>query len=286
MTGGRRGIGSHNPNHPVDPWGPPPERGPDSPREVRPLWRPSIGNARSDMSDDRGSGPTPARQGPGVGSGVMMVSIEQPFLALHGLRLRGFADTAALSALLGVSPDVVEPVLTAATQQGLVARRDGARSGWLLTPTGRAEHERLAAAELDRSGQRTPLTHCYEAFRPLNRRFLELCTRWQVRTVEGTATVNDHTDPAHDRAVLDELVAIDSELMPLVGKLEAVLDRFRLHGSRFDNALVRVLDGDYDWLASPVLDSYHTVWFELHEDLLVTLGLDRAAETAAVDDPR
>ena len=36
----------------------------------------------------------------------------------------------------------------------------------------------------------------------------------------------------------------------------------------------------------PVIESYHTVWFELHEDLLVTLGLDRAAETALVDDNR
>ena len=26
------------------------------------------------------------------------------------------------------------------------------------------------------------------------------------------------------------------------------------------------------------LDSYHTVWFELHEDLLATLGLDRTAD--------
>ena len=28
-----------------------------------------------------------------------------------------------------------------------------------------------------------------------------------------------------------------------------------------------------------MIDSYHTVWFELHEDLLATLGLERAAET-------
>jgi hypothetical protein len=25
------------------------------------------------------------------------------------------------------------------------------------------------------------------------------------------------------------------------------------------------------------MDSYHTVWFELHEDLLATLGLERGA---------
>jgi len=26
------------------------------------------------------------------------------------------------------------------------------------------------------------------------------------------------------------------------------------------------------------MSSYHTVWFELHEDLLATLGIDRASE--------
>jgi hypothetical protein len=31
-----------------------------------------------------------------------------------------------------------------------------------------------------------------------------------------------------------------------------------------------------------MIESYHTVWFELHEDLLATLGIQRAGETVAV----
>ena len=27
-----------------------------------------------------------------------------------------------------------------------------------------------------------------------------------------------------------------------------------------------------------MIDSYHTVWFELHEDLLATLGIERSSE--------
>jgi hypothetical protein len=27
-----------------------------------------------------------------------------------------------------------------------------------------------------------------------------------------------------------------------------------------------------------MIDSYHTVWFELHEDLLSTLGIERSKE--------
>jgi pyruvate,orthophosphate dikinase len=34
-------------------------------------------------------------------------------------------------------------------------------------------------------------------------------------------------------------------------------------------------------VARPIIDSYHTVWFELHEDLMAINGLTRAAEARA-----
>ncbi len=37
-------------------------------------------------------------------------------------------------------------------------------------------------------------------------------------------------------------------------------------------------EGERDWFTKPTIDSYHSVWFELHEDLLATLGLERAKE--------
>ena len=38
--------------------------------------------------------------------------------------------------------------------------------------------------------------------------------------------------------------------------------------------------GDPDWFTRPTVDSYHTVWFELHENLLATLG-----SSGATSDP-
>ena len=35
-------------------------------------------------------------------------------------------------------------------------------------------------------------------------------------------------------------------------------------------------EGDHEWLTSPRIDSYHTVWMQLHEDLLLALGKNRA----------
>ncbi|MDP9020051.1 MAG: MarR family transcriptional regulator, partial [Actinomycetota bacterium] len=44
------------------------------------------------------------------------------------------------------------------------------------------------------------------------------------------------------------------------------------------HALRRVVAGEGDWLTRPLIDSYHTVWFELHQDLLDTLGIERGSE--------
>ncbi|MCS5679761.1 MAG: hypothetical protein NZ603_07680, partial [Acidimicrobiales bacterium] len=59
--------------------------------------------------------------------------------------------------------------------------------------------------------------------------------------------------------------------------------RFDGYGRRFSEALRRVVAGEIDWFTGVMMDvvwidSYHTVWFELHENLLATLGIERAKE--------
>ncbi len=39
--------------------------------------------------------------------------------------------------------------------------------------------------------------------------------------------------------------------------------------------------GDHRYVASPRVDSYHSVWFELHEELILLAGRSRAEEVAA-----
>ena len=52
------------------------------------------------------------------------------------------------------------------------------------------------------------------------------------------------------------------------------------YGPRLSSALAKVQGGDGEWFTKPTIDSYHTVWFELHENLLATLGIERGAERA------
>jgi pyruvate,orthophosphate dikinase len=71
------------------------------------------------------------------------------------------------------------------------------------------------------------------------------------------------------------LGALHRQILPVLHQLSGAVDRYRQYPVRLDQALRRVREGERDWVARPVIDSYHTVWFELHEDLLAVLGRHR-----------
>lgn len=200
-------------------------------------------------------------------------------LVLHGLRLKGFAEAGVIANHLGLSTDEVTEQLESAAGGGFARYRDGRRSGWSLTPDGRAENERLLAAELDAASAREAVREAYERFLGLNGQMLAVCTRWQVKD-QKAQLMNDHRDPAYDRVVIDQLADIDSRVQPICAELGKRFERFGHYGPRFGFALEKLRGGDNDWFTKPVIESYHTVWFELHEDLLATLGIDRASEKA------
>jgi hypothetical protein len=54
-----------------------------------------------------------------------------------------------------------------------------------------------------------------------------------------------------------------------------------VYRAKLDEALVKINDGDTAWLTRPIVDSYHTVWFELHEELIGAAGLTRQDEAEA-----
>jgi hypothetical protein len=60
--------------------------------------------------------------------------------------------------------------------------------------------------------------------------------------------------------------------------LVAALERYTPYLPRFETALAKLGAGELEWFTKPLIDSYHTVWFELHEDLLSTLGIERSQE--------
>jgi hypothetical protein len=202
-------------------------------------------------------------------------------LVLHGLRLKGFADTAAVAEAVGLEEADTKPELDGLVADGLATYREGRLSGFALTPAGRESHARLLAEELDATGQRDAVRAAYDRFLAINKDLLEICTAWQLREVGGESVVNDHSDPAHDAAVVERLAALHAAVTPICSDLAAALDRFAGYGPRLADALAKVQAGDVDWFTKPMIASYHTVWFELHEDLLATLGIERSSEGSA-----
>ncbi|MBG0826022.1 transcriptional regulator [Planomonospora sp. ID91781] len=201
-------------------------------------------------------------------------------LVLHAVRLTGFADTPVIAHRFGLDATEAEEALRDAESRGWVGHTAFAGTGgWSLTDSGRAENERRLAAELARAGGADEVRAVHREFLPLNARLLRACTDWQIRPAAGDRlAVNDHSDPAWDARILRELADIDRALAPLADRLGSVLTRFRGYDTRFAAALARARAGEGAWVDRTDVDSCHRVWFELHEDLIATLGLDRHAE--------
>lgn len=201
------------------------------------------------------------------------------FLVLHGLRVKGFAGTTDVAALAGLDGEAAEQLLRGLADQGLVRWKEGPLPPWSLTPDGRAEHQRSVSDELEAAGAKAVVDGAYQRFLVLNQELLEVCTAWQLRTDGVTQVPNDHSDAKHDRAVLERLEAVDGAAQQLIDELTGSLERFGTYGPRLRTALQRVQAGDGDWITKPTVDSYHTVWMELHEDLMATLGIQRGEGT-------
>lgn len=198
-------------------------------------------------------------------------------LVLHAIRISGFAGTAAAAGRFSLDREVTEELLLDYEAHGWVQRSSFADlSGWSLTEAGRAENGRQLAAELEQVGGRPEIAAGHDEFVPLNARFLGAITKWQLRPVPGDPmAANDHTDFRWDDRVFDSLGYLDRRLRPLGDRLVGVLDRFDGYADRFTAALGRAVRGERSWVDQTGIDSCHTIWFELHEDLLATLGLER-----------
>lgn len=196
------------------------------------------------------------------------------FDILYVLRLKGLASTEALGEATGIDAPAAAEMAFALERDGLVCRRAGHIAGWSLTPAGRDLLSRLLAKEQADLSQRSEIEACYRAFLFLDEPFKEVCTAWQLRD-RSTLRSNDHSDPDYDAAVIARLTPLHARASAIACDLAEVLRRFRSYKPRMARAYDRLIGGDERWLTTPMIGSYHDVWMELHEDLLMTLGRTR-----------
>jgi hypothetical protein len=192
---------------------------------------------------------------------------------LQLVRLKGRVAPTVAGESLGLAEPEVRALLEQLRALGAVTETN---DNFRISPEGR---QQLAARTADeRQGiAQAPLAHAYELFHPLNSEFKVLVTTWQLK---GGAP-NDHSDMGYDADIIGQLTDLDSRFTPLLAQMVSLAPRLAPYPRRLTHALQRLLAGDHSAFARPIADSYHTVWFELHEDLIGMLGLSREAEAAA-----
>ncbi|MGK0277046.1 MAG: hypothetical protein ACI9N0_003445 [Ilumatobacter sp.] len=194
------------------------------------------------------------------------------FCTFHALRIKGFATVDTLGEMTGFDTATVQEHLDGLAAAAHAQFRE-ARSLWQLAPAGRAAHPDMLADDLD-GADLTALAPLYADYLELNTEFKMLCGDWQLRNSE----VNDHADADYDAAVIARLVDLDGRAQPILMSMTSVLDRLALYGPRLASSIARLQSGEFNMFTGVMCGSYHDAWMELHEDLILTQGIDRSAE--------
>jgi hypothetical protein len=195
------------------------------------------------------------------------------FRTFHSLRVKGFADVDTLSSMTTLPDTEVRVHLEDLDVNGWVRYRE-ARSLWQLTSEGKEAHVEHLERDLPETVDLSALESAYSRFLTSNEEFKSLCGDWQLREGEP----NDHSDAAYDGRVVERLVDLHEQAHPTVIEMGAVLDRLDPYGPRLAGVLDGIVGGESNMFTGVMCGSYHDVWMELHEDLILTQRIDRTAE--------
>ena len=194
------------------------------------------------------------------------------FLALHGLAVRKAGGPDKVASLLGADEAAVGAALESAVASGRAA---GAKGMFMVSPAGQAWLAEQYPIVYAGSREDGSLVAAYERFEKVNVEVLALMTDWQTIPTGGSRIPNDHSDADYDQGIYDRLGNIHERAERVVGRCAESEPRLGTYLDRLSTAYDKVLAGERDYVSGVRIDSYHTVWFELHEDLLRMLGRTR-----------
>lgn len=191
---------------------------------------------------------------------------------LQAIRLKGRVSADDVAATLNQDPADIAPAVAELITAGLLSEGKTLR----VTAEGRERLNALLAEERSDIDQDS-LADSYSEFLVVNRDFKALVTDWQIKDGQPNA----HDDAGYDGAVLSRLGDVHRRVVPVIAEVGRQLPRLAGYADKLTSALAKVEAGDAVWLTRPIIDSYHTVWFELHEELIGALGLTREEEAIA-----
>jgi len=193
-------------------------------------------------------------------------------LALHGLAVKKAGTPESVADVLGAEPAAVGSALEAHVAAG---RAVGAKGKFMVAAAGRTWLDDRYPEVFAQLRSEEAATAAYERFERVNRELLALFTDWQTMPAGGERVPNDHSDADYDRSVIDRLGDLHERADKVLSRLAALEERLSRYTERLDDAYDKALAGETDYVSGVRVDSYHTVWFELHEDLLRMLGRTR-----------
>jgi hypothetical protein len=191
---------------------------------------------------------------------------------LNAVVLKKMATLDAVERATGHEESVVAAVLA-----DLVASDHVVDIGGSFLPTDTAGEALVAEAATRYAALRddAAVLHAADKFEPINSTFLKVMSAWQLVPLGDGTVANDHSDADYDAKVVDRIDKLVSRLAAVLTTFAGYDGRFACYQQRFDEALVKVDQGQPEFVSAPTVDSVHNVWFEFHEDLLRSLGRAR-----------
>lgn len=194
-------------------------------------------------------------------------------LLLHGIAIKKHASVQDAAGAVGLDSERAKTLAQEALAAGRVQEAGGKL---MLTPAAQmALQSEYATAYAALRDDPAFLAAC-DDFEAINTSLKQIITDWQTMTVGGESVANDHTDPDYDANVIDALGDVHEKAEAVLERLAAKLPRLGIYQRKLLAALEAAEDGDTACVSDARTESYHTVWFELHEDLLRVAGRQRA----------
>lgn len=193
-------------------------------------------------------------------------------LVMHGIAVKKYATVDDICSVSGLKSDTVTELVAQAVSKGRASEANGK---YLLTPTGQVTLKAAYSKAYGALRRDENFVEAYEDFERINNDLKQAITEWQTIEIGGQTVINDHSDADYDSEVIDLIGDIHERVYIVFERLGRQESRLRRHREKLLSALEKAEDGDIRWVSDATIESYHTVWFELHEDLLRIMGRER-----------
>lgn len=193
-------------------------------------------------------------------------------IVLHGLAIKKYATAEAISGIIGIDQSRVTSLLADAVTRGYVIE---ARGKFSLTPLARIALDSDYSRHCGDLRENEDFVRLYESFEVVNSSLKALITDWQVVAIAGEQVPNDHSNKAYDNQIIERLGDLHERAERVLNDLATHLPRLQIYCDKLLSACEKAEDGAIEWVSDVTIESYHTLWFELHEDLLRMLGRTR-----------